>query len=114
MSFEWEQIGGPAMTLITGENSLFATNPDSGDIYKYNNSPHNWTRIGGPGSMFVAGLGDRLCGLSPNKDAIYKYNNSPHNWTRIGGPAEYIAIKAAGAELFALSPNEKNVWRLRF
>ena len=53
----WTEIGSPAATLIAGGNDLYATNPDTGDIWQWNGTPYEWTCIGTPGHMFVAGAG---------------------------------------------------------
>jgi len=35
------KIGGPAGTLYAGSHKLLATNPQSGDVYLYANSPQS-------------------------------------------------------------------------
>ncbi len=77
----WTQIGGPAATLITGGNDLYATNPDTGDIwqwndqqvvYHYDGTPYNWTQIGGPADA-IAAAGDYLYALSPGTHNVWAW-----------------------------------------
>ncbi|MEU1823067.1 hypothetical protein ABZ502_11610 [Streptomyces abikoensis] len=102
----WTRIGGPAGTLIGGDGGLFATNPTTGDIFRYNGTPDNWTKIGGPGAQFVV-TGGALYGLSPDKKAVFRWTGSGTTWTRIGGPA--ATLYAGGAGLFATSPTTGDV-----
>ncbi|MGY0055116.1 hypothetical protein ACWY4P_00750 [Streptomyces sp. LZ34] len=82
---DWSRIGGPASHLYTSGNTLYATNPRSGDIHQYNRARGTWTRIGGPGADF-AGTRDRLYGASPDHSGVYAYTGTPGSWFRIGGP----------------------------
>ncbi|MFE4695332.1 tectonin domain-containing protein [Streptomyces sp. NPDC056749] len=102
----WTKIGGPAKTIYAGRAGLFATNPDTGDLYKYNNKPHKWTRIGGPGAQFAVGH-DHVYGINPDHKAVYEWSGEGTDWTRIGGPAK--AIYAGGAGLFATNPDTGNI-----
>ena len=43
-----------ASTIGSGSSALYATSPQTGDIFKYNGVPNSWTRIGDPASMIVA------------------------------------------------------------
>jgi len=89
LTARWEQIGGPAGAIYAGEAGIFASNPDSGDLYAYDGTPMSWTRIGGPGKTFaVAG---QLYGLSPDSSGVWQYSGTPMQWSQIGGPAQRIA-----------------------
>jgi hypothetical protein len=103
----WEQIGGPAKWIYAGDAGIFATNPQSGDIYQYNGTPMSWTRIGGPGKTFAAG--SKLFGLSPDGSGVYQYDGTPMHWTKVGGPA--AAIFAGSMGLCATDPNTHDLWR---
>ncbi|REE96727.1 hypothetical protein [Thermomonospora umbrina] len=102
----WIRVGGPAGALIGGDGALFATNPSSGDLYKYNGTPDDWTKVGGPGAQFVY-AGGRLYGLGPDKSAVYQWTGSGTAWTRIGGPA--ATLYAGGAGLFATNPSTGDI-----
>ncbi|MEV5672834.1 NucA/NucB deoxyribonuclease domain-containing protein [Streptomyces sp. NPDC052503] len=102
----WTKIGGPARNIYAGRAGLFATNPHTGDLYKYNGKPGKWTRIGGPGAQFAVGH-DHVYGINPDRTAVYEWTEKGTDWTRIGGPAK--TIYAGGAGLFATNPTTGNI-----
>ncbi|WP_330321403.1 DNA/RNA non-specific endonuclease (plasmid) [Streptomyces clavifer] len=102
----WTKIGGPAKTIYAGRAGLFATNPDTGDLYKYDGKPHKWTRIGGPGAQFAVGH-DHVYGITPDHKAVYEWSGKGTDWTRIGGAAK--ELYAGGAGLFATNPDTGNI-----
>ncbi|MFJ8770518.1 tectonin domain-containing protein [Streptomyces clavifer] len=102
----WTKIGGPAKNIYAGRAGLFATNPDTGDLYKYDGKPHKWTRIGGPGAQFAVGH-DHVYGITPDHKAVYEWSGKGTDWTRIGGAAK--DIYAGGAGLFATNPHTGNI-----
>ncbi|MFJ6015172.1 tectonin domain-containing protein, partial [Streptomyces sp. NPDC092952] len=102
----WTKIGGPAKSIYAGGAGLFATNPDSGDLYKYSGKRDKWTRIGGPGATFAVGE-DRVYGIAPDRTAVYEWTGKSDKWTRIGGPAK--SLYAGGAGLFATAPGTGNI-----
>jgi hypothetical protein len=104
----WQGVGGPASTLYSGRFGLFATNPSTGDLYGYNNSPFSWTWVGGPGAEFAV-TATGLFGLSPSRDAVLSYDqygrrsvarragstvDPPACWPRTRGPAMSTATSA--------------------
>ncbi|MER7789617.1 hypothetical protein [Streptomyces sp. NPDC097640] len=97
----WTRIGGPAENIYAGGAGLFATDPITGEIRKYDGEPDRWTEVGGPGAAFA--VSDKhLYGLTPDRTAVHQWNDDTGDWTRIGGPAENIY--AGGAGLFATDP----------
>ncbi|MCD0453310.1 hypothetical protein LO762_29620 [Actinocorallia sp. API 0066] len=104
----WIRIGGAAGTLIGGDGNLFATNPTTGDLYKYNGTPENWSKVGGPGAQFVV-AGGRLYGLRPDRSAVYQWTGSGTTWTKVGGPAGRLYGGPAG--LFATNPTSGDLYR---
>ncbi|MCZ4103019.1 DNA/RNA non-specific endonuclease, partial [Streptomyces sp. H39-C1] len=102
----WTKIGGPAGHIYAGRAGLFATNPDTGDLYQYNGKPDKWTRIGGPGATFAVGH-DHVYRLSPDHTAVYEWTGKGTAWTRIGGPAQNLY--AGGAGLFATNRDTGNI-----
>ncbi|MGW2183453.1 tectonin domain-containing protein [Streptomyces sp. NPDC001732] len=102
----WTKIGGPAKNIYAGGAGLFATNPDSGDLYKYSGKRDKWTRIGGPGATFAVGE-DHVYGIAPDHTAVYEWTGKSDKWTRIGGPAK--SLYAGGAGLFATAPDTGNI-----
>jgi hypothetical protein len=105
----WEQVGGPAGTLVGGGNDLYAQEAgENGAIWKYTGSPMQWLNIGGPGYEFAQN-NLTLYGLSPDRGAVYEYLGTPGSWVQIGGQASKII--AGGPFLFALTPNGDSIWR---
>lgn len=106
---QWQPIGGPAADIYAAENSLYATNPTTGDLYRFDRSPFSWTKIGGPGRMFAVGDDDHLYGLALDGSAVFQYLGVPGRWMRIGEGAE--AIYAIGDVLVAMSPGANDLWQ---
>lgn len=86
---------------LAGGAGLYATNPDTGNIHQYNNTPDAWTEIGGPGATFTVS-DTQLYGLSPDlTTTTYRWNGTTGTgWTRIGGAAD-IAQQAQDEKLLA-------------
>ncbi|MBN1487643.1 MAG: hypothetical protein JW981_08375, partial [Anaerolineae bacterium] len=92
---EWQQIGRHARNIYAGGEALYAVDPDKGDIYKYNGTPFDWTRVGGPGQMFAVDDWGTLYGLSgPGSTAhtagVYRWRGAPGQWEKIGDLAHQI------------------------
>jgi hypothetical protein len=104
----WIQVGGPAGQVYAGGAGLFATDPNTGDIYRYSGAPMSWGRIGGPGGV-IAVAGNTLYATSPNRDRVMQWTGSGANWTQIGGPAANLYGTNMG--LFAIDPNNGNINR---
>ncbi|MGY0060674.1 hypothetical protein ACWY4P_29725 [Streptomyces sp. LZ34] len=86
-----------------------ATNPRTGDLYKYGgNGPKSWSRVGGPGRTFAVN-GSHLYGLSPDGSGVYEWTRRGDTWKRIGGAA--ANIYAGGAGLFATNPRTGDVYK---
>ncbi|MFC0438187.1 glycosyl hydrolase family 32 [Kutzneria buriramensis] len=102
----WTKIGGPAGSFYAGGAGLFATNPQTGDLYHYNGSPMNWSRIGGPGRTFAVN-DDGVYGLSPDGQGVYHWTGGT-NWTQVGGPAG--TLYAGSHKLLATNPQSGDVY----
>jgi M6 family metalloprotease-like protein len=103
----WYKRGGPAGSIYVSMSTLFATNPQSGDMMCL--YPTGWKRIGGPGNMFATDNNGHLFGLSPDKKGVYRWTGTPNKWENIGGSADKIF---AGWDrlLFATNPDTKDLW----
>lgn len=111
----WIQIGGPAAHIYGGPYEagsgygLYATNPQTGDIYQYNGIPNSWTRIGGPGLNFVTGPSPYPGALyGQNSGGIFAYTGQGTNWTQIGGPAGHLY---GGNAICATDPHTGNIYQ---
>ena len=109
----WTQVGGPAATIYAGGSALFATNPQSGDIYRYDGKLSPWERVGNPGRFAVDGNG-RLFGVSPDGSSIRAYDAGSKTWQviadqRIAGPIG--ELYAGGSSLYATMGSDADVYR---
>jgi hypothetical protein len=66
----WTKVGGPAASLIGGGEFLYAVEPDSGALLRYNGG---WEEIGTPGAGFVA-MGRFVWGMTPDKSQVFQYD----------------------------------------
>ena len=109
----WKQIWGPTDRVIASSvggkpvPTLYATSLSGDGIYRYDGTPMNWTKIGGPGKMFVVDDQGHLYGLGADGNAVFRYDGTPNKWTKIGGPAD--AIYAGGGRLFATNPKSGEI-----
>jgi hypothetical protein len=110
--YGWAMIGGPAKEIYAGGTQLFATNPNTGNIYRYNGKPFSWTQIGGPGKMFAVDYQGRLYGLSPDGRGVYQFSGTPMKWKQIGGPAGSIHAGGNQARVYATNPQTHDLWTL--
>jgi hypothetical protein len=97
---DWTQVGTAASQIYAGPFGLVATDPTTGDLFRYLGIPMKWEQIGGPGATFAIAAGS-LFGLTPDRRAVYRYDGSGTSWTQVGGPA--AAIFAFNEEV-ALDP----------
>ncbi|WP_230686284.1 hypothetical protein [Catellatospora vulcania] len=98
----WIRVGGPAGMIYGGDWGLVATNPSTGDVFRYLNAPDKWEFIGGPGATFAV-TGESVYGLSPDQNQVYRYDGHGNSWTKVGGWARRLYGGPWG--LAATSPN---------
>jgi len=89
--------------------NIFGVSLNKKDIFRYNNSPNNWSKIGGAGADWVWANG-KLYGLSSNKSGVYEYTGVGQNWRKIGGPASRIF---GGNFLLATNPNTGDIYQFK-
>ncbi|MBI4470967.1 MAG: hypothetical protein HY650_16760 [Acidobacteria bacterium] len=109
---QWTQVGGPAREIYGGLAGLFATDPQTGDIYAYNcacggSILPGWTKLGGPGKMFAVGA-QYLYGLSPDGSGVSQFDFAAMRWAGIGGAA--VSIYAGGDNLYATNPQSGDIY----
>eukprot|EP00130_Batrachochytrium_dendrobatidis_P008451 XP_006683326.1 hypothetical protein BATDEDRAFT_93090 [Batrachochytrium dendrobatidis JAM81] len=104
----WTEIGSNARRLFGGRYGLVATDPTTGNLFRYLGSPHNWQHIGGPGAMFAV-TADSVYGLTPNKSGVFRYDGNGTSWTQIGSAAGEIYGGSWG--LVATDPTNGNLSR---
>ncbi|MCT9093843.1 DNA/RNA non-specific endonuclease [Streptomyces sp. ASQP_92] len=104
----WTRIGGPAETVHAGRAGVFALNPDTGMVYRYDGEPDRWTRIGESSSDLEV-TGDHVYRLSSDHTAVFEWSGQGTTWTEIGGPADQLY--AGGAGLFATNPDTHKIYK---
>ncbi|WP_329391616.1 phospholipase (plasmid) [Streptomyces sp. NBC_01351] len=98
----WARIGGPAKNLYAGPakdvrrsvkdlnrrplNTLYKTDLATGDLYKYDGKPDQWTNVGSPGATFAV-TDENLYGLTPDRSAVVERDTKSGKWKGVGGPA---------------------------
>jgi hypothetical protein len=110
----WAQIGGPAGRIYAGGNQrLYATNPQSGQMYSYNSTNGQWTQIGGPSGELAFGWATDSLGNLYANGGIAGTNiggvllwAGGTNWTKLGNAAGQIF---AGGGLVAIDGQTGNV-----
>ncbi|MEV7660042.1 phospholipase A2 [Streptomyces anulatus] len=82
----WNPVGGAAGNILVS-NTLYATGPDSGELYKHNGRPGKWNRVSGPAASFTTS-GDNLYRLAPDRRSVQKYNGNgaTDEWLDLAGP----------------------------
>ena len=113
----WQKFSGPinqfliAYDRIEQIHRLYSVDKVSGDISAKSRPGASWTRIGGPGKIFVLAKGSSLYGLSPDGKGVYQYQNAPGKWVQVGGPANTLYGLLTG--LYATSPQGGNLWQYK-
>ncbi|MFC0438188.1 hypothetical protein [Kutzneria buriramensis] len=104
----WNKVGGPAAWLYGGGAGLFATNPQTGNIYRYSwDTRNDWDMVGGPGKDFAV-TDDGLYGLTPSGNAVNKWAGG-QTWAQVGGPAGWLYSGGSSA-LLATDPKSGDVF----
>ncbi len=89
------------VVLAGAGDAIFATDPNTGEIYSYNRGSFAWIKVGGPGREFAAN-NRTIYGVSPTDFGIYEFSGSPGTWTRVGETP--LSIIAGGDRLYAINP----------
>jgi hypothetical protein len=114
----WAQIGGLAGHIYAGGNQwLYATSPQSGQIYSYNSTTGQWTLISSPGGQQAFGnvtdsFGNLYsnCLLAPGVSGVFEWAGGT-NWTKLGNLAGAIY---GGGGLLATDEQTGNVYDYNF
>ncbi|MFD0280004.1 phospholipase A2, partial [Kitasatospora sp. NPDC127111] len=85
----WRKVGGPAKNLYAGMDTVYATNPDTGDVWRYNGKPNDWTRISGPVADLAA-TNKHLYKIPADRSGVWEYTGPGDKWRPVGGPAAHL------------------------
>lgn len=86
----WRHIGGAAGWLSGGAGVLLATQPNTGEIFRWSGSGLTWFKIGGPGADFRVAGNNSIFRLAPDRSGVWMHW-SGETWVNVGGPAAAIA-----------------------
>ena len=87
--YQWQKIGGPAAHLYAGRFSLYATDPNTGNISKYQGGT-SWVEVGGPAKTFTVSVYDHLYSLALNGKTVYEYLGQPNEWAQLSMPGNDV------------------------
>ena len=90
---KWQQVGGPATSLVGGGDQLYAIVGNNQAILRYDGTPNKWTPVGGPGVRWIAS-GSYVYGLGDDHH-IFQFSGTPNQWPPMGGSKIKIADFAA-------------------
>lgn len=100
----WVAFGGAAGSLYAGRNIVVASDPYSGDLYKYENS--SWARIGGPARTVAINATD-IYAVDPDGHTVRAYAGG--SWTVIGIDSQ--ALIARGTSLYSINLYNGSIWK---
>ena len=119
----WNRIGdAPATALYAGPAkkrtftppvdikippALYATNRETGDLWRYDHKPGKWTWVGDPGTTFAA-TDEGLFGLAPDGSAVFERHAKSGEWKAVGARAENIFSTNT---LYAVNPDTHDLWK---
>jgi hypothetical protein len=110
----WTRIADQASAVYAGGSNVYATMGSSSEVYRYNNVPLDWTKIGGQGKMFAVDDAGNLYRLSLDGKEVTRYEivGAPGSeWTKVGDAAGKIFAGGSG-EVFATDPKTSDLYTL--
>ena len=85
---EWETVGAqPAGWIWARGDTLLATNPSSGNVFRYTDG--SWSQIGTPGADVAPDAFGNIYALAPDRSGLYRYLGRS-NWEQVGGAAAQV------------------------
>ena len=110
-----QQIGGPADRIYVAGSGLYATNPNTGHLWKYNSAPlrlsrQAWTDIGDAEYEFAAD-DSTIYAISKDQSSVWQYTGTGREWTTLFAPpgGKLDGIYAGGSGLYVR--NTKGLWK---
>ena len=103
----WAWIREGTKDVIGSQGGVYAIDGASGDILMHDSSG-GWTRIGGPGTQFVAGAGTCLYALAMDGSTAFRYEGAPNRWTKIG--QGFKQLLAGGTKLFGIQASSGDIY----
>ncbi|OMI84722.1 hypothetical protein BSZ07_36220 [Streptomyces sp. M1013] len=117
----WNKIGGPAKELHTGPAkkmtytppvdvkippSLYATNGETGDLWRYDHKPGKWTKAGGLGAAFAV-TDENVYGLGVD-GSVFERDPEKGEWKPVGERAEHIL---SSNTLYAVNRDSRDLYK---
>ncbi|MGO8900548.1 MAG: hypothetical protein ACLQU5_19700 [Isosphaeraceae bacterium] len=107
-TLNWTRIGNSAAEVFVANDTIFATNPTSGDIMRYYPDTDSWEKAGGPAKKFVTS-GGYLYALTPDSKEVRQYDPTTKSWPQVGGQFTTIFGGDYG-RVFATGPTNGDLW----
>ena len=89
-------------------DTVCATSPNQGGVFRYSSISASWTQIGGAANTLYGGSYG-LFATSPSNGNIFQYQGTPNSWTQVGGPGSEFAVTNEG--LYGLTSARDAVFR---
>jgi hypothetical protein len=105
----WVVIGNPVGQIFACAGALCATEPNTGNIIRYNASTGLWSIIGGPGSRFAATTSQVFGIGSWQDDYTALWSGSGTGWSIVGGGSSELI--GGGTSMYRLTNLKDSIQR---
>jgi hypothetical protein len=107
----WLKIGGPADRIYAGADKLYATSPDSGDLWAYDAYDGTWSPVSAPNHSYaVSQVTGSIAALTLAKDKILLRRVNTNYWQTLGGSADQIWF--VNGSIWATEPGTGFLFRI--
>ena len=87
----WRPLRFPAADFAVTADTIYGLTPNRGAVFRYNNSPNDWTQVGGPAGKLYGGTFG-LFATNPENGNLFRHLGGPGNWEFVGGPGAEFAV----------------------
>jgi len=88
--------------------TVYGLTPDKSAVYKYNGTPENWTKVGGPAASLIGG-GSFLYATQPGTGKLWRYSGKGEQWEEVGTPG--TGFVAAGRTIYGMTTDKSEVYQ---
>ncbi|MFZ3135099.1 MAG: hypothetical protein WBH08_07400 [Methanothrix sp.] len=115
----WEQLWNKQVdtvivdqNLLDGTTRLFATEKATGDLYQYEGTPSEWTKVGGK-SKSVVSTGEDLYLLRLDGKVVFRYLGPGNRWKSVyteTSTVPFLTLIGGGNKLYATKVIDGDIW----
>lgn len=106
---QWELFCDAPFCFYTyANNTIYRLTDNKDAIYRYDNEPNKWTKIGGAADDIIT-LGTDLYKVDKGTRSLEKYKGQPDQWEQFGGSGEQFVN--VGNTIYEISLNQEGVYR---